>query len=238
MTSRWLALAGVLLVRCRGATTVPRGRIDIGRPAPLGPGHGGGRPGSMAAMNPNQTIEMPVPRGVSEDKTGIAVGSGPVDIDAYIDFQCPFCKLFELASGDTINLLLDRQAIRFIDHPMNFLDAASTNHYSTRAAAAAAAASDAGRFRQYVDALFVNQPPEGGPGLTDDQLIALGRDIGITDPTFADEIREGRYRPWPSFVTERATARGIGGTPSVFVQGIPVPARPDLLVATVNRVLG
>jgi hypothetical protein len=28
-----------------GATTVPRGRIDVGRLAPLGPGHGGGRPG-------------------------------------------------------------------------------------------------------------------------------------------------------------------------------------------------
>jgi len=33
-------------------------------------------------------------------------------------------------------------------------------------------------------------------------------------------------------------ARGIGGTPSVFVQGIPVPARPDLIVAAVERVMG
>jgi protein-disulfide isomerase len=121
---------------------------------------------------------------------------------------------------------------------MNFLDAASTNHYSTRAAAAAAAASDAGRFNEYAEALFENQPPEGGPGLTDDQLIALGRDIGITDATFAHEIQEGRYLPWPSFVTARATARGVGGTPSVFVQGVPVPARPDLILAAVTRVLG
>jgi protein-disulfide isomerase len=192
----------------------------------------------MVAMNPNQTLEMPVPRGATDDKTGIAVGTGPVDVDAYIDFQCPFCKQFELASGDTINLLLDRQAIRFIRHPMNFLDAASTNHYSTRAAAASAAASDAGRFHEYADALFQNQPPEGGPGLTDDQLIALGQDMGITDPTFAEGIQQGRYLPWPSFVTERATARGIGGTPSVFVQGIAVPARPDLIVAAVARFLG
>jgi protein-disulfide isomerase len=189
-------------------------------------------------MNPNQTLEMPVPRGATEDKSGIAVGTGPVDMDAYIDFQCPFCKQFELASGEAINLLLDRQVIRFIRHPMNFLDAASTNHYSTRAAAAAAAASDAGRFNEYAEALFENQPPEGGPGLTDDQLIALGRDIGITDATFAHEIQEGRYLPWPSFVTARATARGVGGTPSVFVQGVPVPARPDLILAAVTRVLG
>ncbi|OBI99884.1 hypothetical protein A5624_09370 [Mycobacterium sp. 1482292.6] len=73
-------------------------------------------------------------------------------------------------------------------HPMNFLDTASTAHDSTRAAAAAAAASDARRFREYARALFEYQPPEGGPGLTDDELIILGRTIGITDPSFASEI--------------------------------------------------
>jgi protein-disulfide isomerase len=189
----------------------------------------------MAAMNQTQTIDMPVPRGATDDKTGIAVGAGPVDIDAYIDFLCPFCKQFELASGDTINLLLDREIIRFIRHPMNFLDDASTTRYSTRAAAAAAAAADAGRFHEYATALFERQPPEGGPGLTDDQLIALGQTIGITDPSFASEIQEGRYIPWPSYVTERALARGVGGTPSVFVQGIPIPARADLILAAVER---
>jgi protein-disulfide isomerase len=192
----------------------------------------------MAGMNQNQTLEMPVPRGATDDKTGIAVGTGPVDVDAYIDFQCPFCKQFELGSRDAVDKLLDRQMIRFIRHPMNFLDAVSTSHYSTRAAAAAAAASDAKRFHEYAHALFEYQPPEGGPGLTDDQLITLGQDIGVTDPTFASEIREGRYLPWPTFVTERATARGIGGTPSVFVQGVPVPARADLIVAAVGRLIG
>ena len=76
------------------------------------------------------------------------------------------------------------------------------------------------------------------PSTAPTQLIALGQTIGITDPSFASEIQEGRYLPWPSFVTEYAFARGIGGTPSVFVQGIPVPARPDLIVAAVERVAG
>jgi protein-disulfide isomerase len=190
----------------------------------------------MAAMN--QTLEMPVPRGATEHRTGIAVGSGTVDVDAYIDFQCPFCKQFELASGDAIDLLLDRHMIRFVRHPMNFLDTASTTHYSTRAAAAAAAASDARRSHEYARALFEHQPPEGGPGLTDDQLIALGQTIGVTDHSFAGEIKDGRYLPWPSFVTERSFARGVGGTPSVFVQGKPIPARPDLILTAVELLVG
>ena len=190
----------------------------------------------MAAMN--QTLEMPVPRGATDDKTGVAVGTGPVDIDVYIDFQCPYCKRFELVAGDTIDRLLDRQMIRFVRHPMNFLDNASATRYSTRAAAAAAAASDSGRFHEYAEALFEHQPPEGGPGLTDDQLIDLGETVGITDPSFAGEIKDGRYVPWPDFVTERALTSGIGGTPSIFVQGAPIPTRPHLIEAAVERVAG
>ncbi|BBZ47268.1 DsbA family protein [Mycobacterium parmense] len=189
-------------------------------------------------MAQNQTQEIPVPRGATDDRTGVAVGTGPVDVHAYIDFQCPFCRQFELASGDSIDMLIDRQIIRFVRHPMNFLDAASTTHYSTRAAAAAAAASDAGRLHEYARALFEYQPPEGGPGLTDEELINLGQIIGVTDPSFPGEIRQGRYIPWPGFVTERALARGVGGTPTVFVQGEPIPARPDLIVAAVERVAG
>ncbi|OAN42033.1 DsbA family protein [Mycolicibacterium iranicum] len=186
----------------------------------------------------NQTLEVPVPRGATEDRTGIAVGTGLVDIDVYIDFQCPFCKQFELASADALDELLGRQTVRLVRHPMNFLDSASTTHYSTRAAAAAAAASDARRFHEYARALFEYQPPEGGAGLTDDQLIALGRTVGITDPAFAQAVIRGRYRPWPRFVTEQALARGIGGTPSVFIQGKAIPARPDLIVAAVELLVG
>ena len=165
------------------------------------------------------------------------VGTGPVDVEAYIDFLCPFCKQFELAAGAIMDKLLEDRIVHFIRHPMNFLDAASTTAYSTRAAAASAAASDAGMFHQYTRTLFEYQPPEGGPGLTDGQLVELGQEIGITDPEFAETIRKGAYLPWPAFVTERAMARGIAGTPSAFVRGIPVAARPDLILAAVNRVL-
>lgn len=186
-------------------------------------------------MTHNQTLQPPVPHGATEDKAGIAVGAGPVDVDAYIDFQCPFCKQFELNSRSVIDRLLDQQMIRFIRHPMNFLDAVSANHYSTRAAAAAAAAADGNRFHEYSYALFQSQPPEGGFGHSDDQLITLGRVVGVADPAFADHVKAGRYLSWPTFVTARATARGVGGTPSVFVAGNAIPARSDLIVAAVDR---
>jgi protein-disulfide isomerase len=158
-------------------------------------------------------------------------------VEAYIDFQCPFCKQFELMAGSTLDRLLADDLITYIRHPMNFLDAVSTTAYSSRAAAASGAASHAGMFHEYARVLFEYQPPEGGPGLSDGQLVELGQQIGIDDPAFPETIRRGTYLPWPAYVTERAVERGIAGTPSVFVRGIPVAARPGPILAAVERVL-
>jgi protein-disulfide isomerase len=195
--------------------------------------------GSIVGMNANRAAAppVPVPRGATPSGDGIVVGTGPVDVEAYIDFQCPFCKQFELVAAPTVDKLLEDRIISFVRHPMDFLDAVSTTAYSTRAAAAAAAAADAGMFHEYARALFEYQPPEGGPGLTDGQLVELGQEIGITDQQFPETIRKGTYLPWPPFVTERAVARGVAGTPSVFVRGIPVAARPGPILAAVERVL-
>jgi protein-disulfide isomerase len=191
----------------------------------------------MAAKPTSVMPPVPVPRGSTPTGDGVVVGAGTVDVETYIDFQCPFCKQFELTSGELLDRLVNDRAIRLVSHPMNFLDAVSPTGYSTRAAAASAAAADAGRFREYAHALFVNQPPEGGPGLSDGQLLELGQMLGITDPEFAETIRTGRYLPWPPYVTERAVARGVAGTPSVFVNGVPVAARPGPILTAVDAVL-
>ena len=178
-------------------------------------------------------LPIPVPKGSTLDRAGIAVGTGPVPIDAYIDFQCPFCRQFEVMARPTLDKLLADRVATLICHPMNLLDGVSPTAYSTRAAAASAAAADYDRFYEYSHALFVNQPPEGGSGLTDGQLLELGLGVGLSDPGFAEAIRVGRYLPWPSYVTECAVKRGVAGTPSVFVRGIPVAARPAPILAAV-----
>jgi protein-disulfide isomerase len=204
-----------------------------------GPKRSISRPGSIVCMNARQDTAsaLPVPSGATSEGDGIAIGNGPARVDVFIDFQCPFCKRFELAAQPTIDKLLDQQMVSFVRHPMNFLDRVSATAYSTRAAAASAAAADADMFNEYARALFISQPPEGGPGLSDAELVELGEEIGVSDPAFAQTIRRGLYLPWPEYVTQRAVARGVGGTPSLFVDGIPVPARPDVLHEAVQRVL-
>ena len=176
---------------------------------------------------PNQ-----VPAGAPANGGGIVLGSGPAVVDAYIDFLCPFCRMFEERSGPMIDALVDRGVITLVYHPLGFLDRLSTTRYSTRAAAASGCASDGEQFREYLYALYENQPPEGSDGLNDEELVQLGLQCGL-DEDFGSCVMAGRYIPWAEYVTAMAIARGVNGTPSVYVDGRGVPASAQAITAAV-----
>jgi protein-disulfide isomerase len=178
-----------------------------------------------------------VPRGATSEGDGILLGTGPVRVDAFIDFLCPFCRRFELSSGPALARLAADGQISLAYHPMNFLDEASTTSYSSRAAAASGCAADGGRFAEYARALFDRQPPEGGPGLTDAELAGIGRDAGL-DAAFSDCIFAAPYLAWPTYVTARATALGVQATPTVLVAGTAVRPEPRPIEAAVAELAG
>jgi protein-disulfide isomerase len=148
-----------------------------------------------------------VPAGAPANGGGIVLGSGPAVVDAYIDFLCPFCRMFDERSGPMIDALVDRGVITLVYHPLGFLDRLSTTRYSTRAAAASGCASDGEQFREYLYPPYENQPPEGSEA--------------------------GRYIPWAEYVTAMAITRGVNGTPSVYVDGLGVPASAQAITAAV-----
>ncbi|MGN9914766.1 DsbA family protein, partial [Phytohabitans sp. LJ34] len=158
------------------------------------------------------------PAGAVENGTGIKVGSGPVRIDIYEDFICPACGQFEKQTGATLDQLVSEGKVSVVYHPLAFLDRASSTQYSTRASAASGAAAQGGKFREYVKALFAQQPAEGSAGLSDDQLIQIGRSVGLGD-AFAQAVRDGKYKPWTAHVTDEASGDGVTGTPTVRVGG-------------------
>jgi len=185
-----------------------------------------------------QSIPAHVPAGATPEGDGVVVGDGPARVDAYIDFLCPFCRRFELAAGPTLARLVEQHLASVAYHPMNFLDAASSTAYSTRAAAASGCAADSGRFPEYAHELFTHQPPEGGPGLSDAELAALGEAAGLAGTGFAGCLAQGVYRDWPSWVTERAVAAGVSATPAVLVAGGPVQPGPEAIAAAVTAAAG
>jgi len=179
-----------------------------------------------------------LPAGATPEGDGVVVGDGPVRVDAFIDFLCPYCRQFELSSGPALAGLVADRLASLVYHPMNFLDAASTTNYSTRAAAASGCAADQGRFPDYAHALFVHQPPEGGPGLSDAQLVDIGREVGLADAEFVTCLSEASYLDWPPYVTALATAAGVSATPTVLVAGAVVRPEAHAITAAVAQASG
>jgi protein-disulfide isomerase len=176
-----------------------------------------------------------VPAGTREDGDGIVIGQGRATVDLFIDFLCPFCRQFEEASGAVLETMAAAGMSSLVYHPLGFLDRLSSTRYSSRAASASGCAADRRKFVDYKNALFANQPEEGGPGLSDEELAQLGLALGL-DPGFGRCVGDGRYLEWAAYVTTRAIERGVGGTPSVFVDGIPVPANARMIAAAVEGI--
>jgi protein-disulfide isomerase len=176
-----------------------------------------------------------VPAGSTPEGDGILMGTGPVQVDAFIDFLCPYCRRFEVANESLLAQIVSDGQARLVYHPMNFLDEASTTNYSTRAAAAAGCAADQGRFLQYAHELFAHQPPEGGAGLSDAELARLSQDAGLDSDAFAASMAAGAYLEWPTFVTSRATEAGVTATPTVLVAGARVRPAPHAIAEAVSQ---
>ncbi len=152
--------------------------------------------------------------------TAFTVGSGPVVIDLYEDFMCPICHEFETQSGATIKQLVSQNKVTVRYHPVAILDSSSNGtNYSTRASGAAAAAAEGGKFIEYHDILYQNQPSEGSNGLDNAKLISLGRQVGLTSTAFSDAVDNKTYDKWADQVTDTFAKRGYTGTPTVLVAG-------------------
>ncbi|TYP86934.1 DsbA family protein [Blastococcus xanthinilyticus] len=185
--------------------------------------------------------DAPVPAGTVADGTAIPVGEAdaPVTVDVYEDFQCPFCAQLEAATGRTLEqLAADGDAlVRY--RPVAFLDHASADEYSTRALNAAGVVLDAAGVDAFVEfhgLLFGDQPAEGGPGLSDDQLVEYAARAGATGAAVEEGIRDLRFADWTERVTEAWSQAGITSTPTVLVDGTalePAQLTADGLAAAV-----
>ena len=155
----------------------------------------------------------------------VTAGNGPVVIDVYEDYLCPSCERFEERYGDEMTTALNEGRITVRQHTVAILDRLSSPAgYSTRAANAALCAVPAGVFPRYHHRLFEEQPAEGGPGLTDDELVALGTELGAQGD-FEACVRGGTHTDAVAAETEKARTdpalqtEGRFGTPTVAIDG-------------------
>jgi protein-disulfide isomerase len=153
---------------------------------------------------------------------GTAKDGVPV-VELFFDYQCPICNQFETIYGAALEKLASSGQIDLHYRPMIFLDGNLQNDASLRAAVGAACADVAGKYREYHDQIFANQPQQEGAGYPDSVLRdAIPAKLGITGgqlTTFQKCYDDKQTQTWVQAQDEAGAKAGVTGTPTFKVNG-------------------
>jgi protein-disulfide isomerase len=173
------------------------------------------------------------------DDYALAIGDNdaPVTVTVYEDMMCPYCGLFEEVSSERLKEYAESGDVEVRYHVVSFLDRASEDQYSTRAANALAVVLDTAGAEVAVDfhdALFADQPEEGGAGLSDEQMIDMAVEAGADEDAITGPIADLKFEPWVEDATEAWSKAGFTGTPTVTVndEKVDFTSAEDLLANT------
>lgn len=156
------------------------------------------------------------------------------DVLIYVDYSCPHCAAFEQGSGELLEQAIADGGTTVEIVPLSFMDRASSNAYSSRAAGAVACLADSQPEAAWAGHNALLDPavqPSGGPGLTNEQIVQLFDEAagGLNDQTsdcilnerfvsFAQSLNDWVFQnPVPNISD---TESRIQGTPSIFVNGV------------------
>ena len=137
------------------------------------------------------------------------------ELDVYVDFMCPHCGTFEQINGEDLAQAAADGEVTVNYHPVSFL-----SEYSARAANAFAEVANSApeSAMDFMNAMFANQPTEGGEGLSDEQIAEIAVEAGVPQDV-ADTLADGTYTEWVDVASQQARRDGATSTPTVRLDG-------------------
>ncbi len=177
------------------------------------------------------------------DGYAVTVGddAAPRTLTFYEDPQCPVCAAFEAEVADEVAAAVEAGEVQVEYRIVSFLDQASENDYSSRAANALMVVQDAAGSEAFAELhriLYENQPAEGTAGPEDEQLVAWAVEAGADEADVRDGIESGVFDQFVANATDQMSRDGVNGTPTVLVDGEQVQGDPAAALAAVREVVG
>lgn len=159
--------------------------------------------------------------------------AAPVVLTEFSDFQCPSCRAVEPVLKQVLDAYPTQVKLVYVTYPLPM------HPYAEQAAIAALCANEQGKFWDYHDRLF-DQQPEWSP--SKDVRPLLNRyavDLSLDHDRFDDCVASGRMLPTLRADIARGTALKIEGTPTLFVneQRVAVGAGFDDLKRLIDGAL-
>jgi protein-disulfide isomerase len=162
---------------------------------------------ALAAPAPEQAVAADA-LGLRADDPVRGNRKAPVTLVLFSDFQCPFCgrieptlEQVEKTYGDKVKVVWKHQPLPM--HPQ-----------AVPAAEAAEAAREQGKFWEMHDKLFQNQQ-----GLSPEAYSRFAKELGLDLSKFEAARQSGRGRARIQEDQAVAGRIGVGGTPTLFVNG-------------------
>ena len=217
-------VAGLLLLATFVAPAIGGGGGD----EPAAETESGSTATSPERKAPDETWQRLVRR---EPGDPMALGEvdAPVVMLAYAEFQCPFCGKF---ARDTEPTLVEKYVadgtlrIEWRDFPY-------LGPESQTAAEAGRAAAAQGRFWEFHDAMYADQPPPNSGRIDEDYLVGIAEQVGLDVDRFRADL--GSESDQQAIATDFAEGQAIGvtGTPAFVINGVPViGAQPTAVFET------
>jgi protein-disulfide isomerase len=181
--------------------------------------------GFVLTSSKDETGKTPaaVPGGLSSAWT-ITVGDpqAPTTVTIYEDPQCPICAQFEAMSGDALEKAVEDGRVKVDYRIVSFLDGASTNEYSSRAANALMVVNETSGgdvFKAYHDLLYQRQPAEKTAGPSNATLIDWAVEAGADRAAVTPGIEDDVYHQYVIDAADQMSKEGITGTPTIKIDG-------------------
>ncbi|WP_338898820.1 thioredoxin domain-containing protein [Streptomyces sp. TG1A-60] len=176
-----------------------------------------------------------------EDSLAIPVGDADArsTLSVWEDFRCPACKSFEDAYRSTIHELTEAGKLKVEYHLVTLIDGNMGGSGSRKAANAAACAQNEGRFPEYHDVLFENQPAETSDDFASNRklLDLAGKVDGLDSSAFRSCVEDGRHNSWVAKSNDAFRKGGLSGTPSVFLNGTNIYADQSMTPAKLKQMV-
>ncbi len=177
--------------------------------------------GTLAAMAVAAPLVWPLVRPTGDLPSGVRERhvSGKINVVEFVDFQCPFCRLFHPTLKKVVKEYGDRVHFVRLDLPLD------SHLYARGAARAHLCADEQGAGDRMADALFEaeNLEPQG--------LVAVARGIALDLPRFEkclrDSATEKKLRGIESILIDSGKLQGL---PTTFVGNVMIVGARDEVV--------
>ena len=140
-----------------------------------------------------------------------------VTVEEFADFQCPPCAAFSQFLARAEHEYGGKMRVLFRHFPLQM------HNFARDAAAAAEAAALQGRFWEMHDLLYRNQNTWSKANDVIPLLTEYASSIGLDVGRFRDDLSSPQVRERVREDQERGTSRGVKSTPTVFINGHPLP---------------